>query len=171
MEPIRENFVYFVTIQTMRKENLMKYLLPLTVALALVACGESEEAQAAEVANGENTAEVEWIHDDFNAALALAEETGKPVFIDMYADWCRPCVMLSEDYFSRDDYKEVLSQCVLLKIDVDGNPALAQRYRAQSIPTLLLTDASGTEIDRITGVMGSPEAFLPVISSFISQAL
>lgn len=149
----------------------MKYLLPLAVVLALVACGESGEAQAAEVTSGESVVEVEWIHDDFDAAMALAEETGKPVFIDMYADWCRPCVMLSEDYFSRDDYKEVLSQCILLQIDVDRNSALSQRYRVQNIPTLLLTDASGTEIDRITGVMGSPEDFLPMISSFVSQAL
>ncbi len=149
----------------------MKYLLPLAVVLALVACGEPGEAQAAEVTSGESVVEVEWIHDDFDAAMALAEETGKPVFIDMYADWCRPCVMLSEDYFSRDDYKEVLSQCILLQIDVDRNSALSQRYRVQNIPTLLLTDASGMEIDRITGVMGSPEDFLPMISSFVSQAL
>lgn len=150
----------------------MKYLIPLTLTLILGACGASEEAQAAEAAtNEESTVNVEWIHDDLPAALALAEETGKPVFIDLYADWCRPCVMLSEDYFSRGDYKEVLSQCILLKINVDNNPQLAQRYRAQSIPTLLLTDASGTEIDRITGVMGSPEEFLPMISNFISQGL
>ncbi len=149
----------------------MKYLIPLTLALVLGACGTAEEAQAAEVAAEGSAVEGEWIHDDLNAALALAEETGKPVFIDLYADWCRPCVMLSEEYFSRDDYKEVLSQCILLKVNVDNNPELAQRYRAQSIPTLILADASGNEIDRITGVMGSPEDFLPMIDRFVSQGL
>lgn len=148
----------------------MKYLIPLTLALVLGACGTAEEAQAAEVNEG-SAVEGEWIHDDLNAALALAEETGKPVFIDLYADWCGPCVMLAEDYFSRDDYKEVLSQCILLKINVDNNPDLAQRYSAQSIPTLILADASGNEIDRITGVMGSPEEFLPMISQLISKGL
>lgn len=149
----------------------MKYLIPLTLALVLGACGTAEEAQAAEVSDEGPVVAGEWIHDDLNAALALAEETGKPVFIDLYADWCGPCVMLSEDYFSRDDYKEILSQCILLKINVDNNPQLAQRYSAQSIPTLILADASGNEIDRITGVMGSPEEFLPVIADFISQGL
>ncbi|MCD4706441.1 MAG: thioredoxin family protein [Candidatus Sabulitectum sp.] len=149
----------------------MKYLLVLTLALALTACGEPADNQSGETATHDSASEGEWIHDDFPAALALAEETGKPVFIDLYADWCRPCVMLSEDYFSRDDYREVLSQCVLVKINVDNNPDLAQRYRAQSIPTLILADASGTEIDRITGVMGTPEEFLPMISTFISQGL
>ena len=149
----------------------MKYLLVLTLALALTACGEPADNQSGETVTHDSTSPGEWIHDDLPAALALAEETGKPVFIDLYADWCGPCVMLSEDYFSRDDYKEVLSQCILLKIDVDNNPDLAQRYRANSIPTLILADASGNEIDRITGVMGSPEEFLPMISSFVSQGL
>ena len=149
----------------------MKYLLVLTLALALTACGEPADNQSGETATHGPASQGEWIHDDLPAALALAEETGKPVFIDLYADWCGPCVMLSEDYFSRDDYKEVLSQCILLKVDVDNNPDLAQRYRANSIPTLILADASGNEIDRITGVMGSPEEFLPMIASFISQGL
>lgn len=149
----------------------MKYLLVLTLALALTACGEQADNQPGETTAAHSVSDGEWIHDDLPTALALAEETGKPVFIDLYAGWCRPCVMLSEDYFSRDDYKEVLSQCILLKINVDNNPDLAQRYSAQSIPTLILADASGTEIDRITGVMGSPEEFLPMISNFISQGL
>ncbi|MCK5786474.1 MAG: thioredoxin family protein [Candidatus Sabulitectum sp.] len=149
----------------------MKYLLVLTLVLALTACGEPADNQSEETAVTHSVAEGEWIHDDLPAALALAEETGKLVFIDLYADWCRPCVMLSDDYFSRDDYKEVLSQCILLRIDVDNNRDLAQRYRANSIPTLILADASGNEIDRITGVMGSPEDFLPMIRSFVSQGL
>ena len=79
--------------------------------------------------------------------------------------------MLADDYFSREDYQEVLSDCILVKINVDNNPDLAQRYSAQSIPTLILADSEGNEIDRITGVGGSPEEFLPVISAFISQGL
>lgn len=149
----------------------MKFLLPLTLVLVLAACGEPADTRAEEPVTANSNSESDWIHDDLDAALALAAETGKPVFIDLYADWCGPCVMLAEDYFTRDDYKEELSQCILLKIDVDNNPQLAQRYRAQSIPTLILADASGNEIDRITGVMGSPEEFLPMISSFISQGL
>ncbi len=149
----------------------MKYLLIVTLALALTACGEPAENQSEGTATLESTSEGEWIHDDLPAALALAEEAGKPVFIDLYADWCGPCRMLADDYFTRDDYREVLSTCILVKINVDNNPDLAQQYRVRSIPTLLLMDADGREIDRITGVMGSPEEFLPAISTFISQGL
>ncbi len=149
----------------------MKYLLALTLLLALVACGEPVENRNEDGTSAESATGSDWIHDDLDAALALSAETGKPVFIDLYADWCGPCRMLSDDYFSRADYQEVLSQCILLKINVDNNPDMAQRYRAQSIPTLILADADGNEIDRITGVGGSPEDFLPVISAFIAQGL
>ncbi len=146
----------------------MKYLLPLTLVLALMACGGPEEASAA--VTGE-APEAEWIHDDLDAALALAAETGKPVFVDMYADWCGPCRMLAEDYFPREDYREVLSRAITVKINTDNNQELASRYGIQSIPTLILLDSQGNELDRITGVMGSPESFLPIIEEFIAQGL
>jgi len=150
----------------------MKFILIPTLALALLACGGTGEAggDAAGEAEAGSTA-AEWIHDDLDAALALAAETGKPVFADMYADWCGPCRMLADDYFPRDDYKEVLSQCVLVKINIDNFPDLADQYHVQSIPTLILMDSNGNEIDRITGVMGSPEEFLPMIMEFIAQGL
>ncbi|HOP27476.1 MAG TPA: thioredoxin domain-containing protein [Candidatus Sabulitectum sp.] len=148
----------------------MKTLLFLTPVLFLMACGQSGEAQAS-APEAQGTTEAEWIHDDLDAALAQAAETGKPVFVDMYADWCGPCRMLADDYFSRNDYKEVLSSCVLVKINTDNNQALAARYGIQSIPTLILMDSQGNEIDRITGVMGSPESFLPMIEEFIAQGL
>ncbi len=150
----------------------MKLLLILIPVISLMACGGTGETQDnASVADESGSVEVEWIHDDFNAALAMAAETGRPVFVDMYADWCGPCRMLSEDYFSRDDYKEVLSQCVLVKINTDNNQALASQYGIQSIPTLILLDSQGNELDRITGVMGSPESFLPMIEEFVAQGL
>lgn len=151
----------------------MKFLTILTLALTVIACGEAAETADNTPAANEPAAAVyaEWMHDDLEGALAAAAETGKPVFVDMYADWCGPCRMLADDYFSRDDYKEVLSQCVLVKINIDNFQDLAAQYNVESIPTLLLLDSQGNELDRITGVMGSPESFLPMIEEFIAQAL
>ena len=149
----------------------MKFLLILTLALSVLACGGTSETTDETTSVTEAAVTAEWIHDDLNGALAMAAETGKPVFVDMYADWCGPCVMLAEEYFVREDYKEVLSQCVLVKINIDNYQDLASRYSVQSIPTLLLMDSEGNELDRITGVMGSPEEFLPMIRSFIEQGL
>ncbi|PIE52848.1 hypothetical protein CSA37_04185 [Candidatus Fermentibacteria bacterium] len=154
----------------------MKFIVILTLALAVVACGGTNESDTETQADAEapQTSEetsTEWMHDDLEGALALAAETGKPVFIDMYADWCGPCRMLADDYFTRDDYMEVLSDCILVKINIGDHEEMAARYSVQSVPTLILMDQEGTELDRITGVMGSPEEFLPVIRDFVAQGL
>ena len=60
----------------------------------------------------------------------------KPVFVDFWATWCGPCRMvspfveqLSEQYGDRIEF---------VKVDVDEEPGLAQRFRVASIPNLVL---------------------------------
>lgn len=145
----------------------------LCVTAFFFACGqqsepvESPEAGTEEV-EGEVT-ETLWIHDDFDAASALASEEGKLIFIDFYADWCPPCQTLADDYFPRPEYREFLSGLVTLKVNVDNEPDLAQRYSVSSIPTLVLTDAQGNELDRVVGITGSPAEFLGVLEGLGSN--
>ena len=64
----------------------------------------------------------------------LASET--PVLVDFWAEWCAPCHMVAP----------VLDQIVaerggalrLAKVNIDEEPALAQRYGVMSIPTMIL---------------------------------
>jgi thiol:disulfide interchange protein DsbD len=48
---------------------------------------------------------------------------------------------------------------VLLKLDVDANPQLSQKYQAYSLPTIIILDYNGREIKRIIGYQ-SPEQLL-----------
>lgn len=60
----------------------------------------------------------------------------KPVLIDFYADWCQPCKMMPPIL---KDVKDKLGDKIrILKVDVDRNQAVAQKWGIQSIPTVMI---------------------------------
>lgn len=60
----------------------------------------------------------------------------KPVLVDFYADWCGPCKMMAPSIV--EVKKKMGERAVVLKMDIDKNPAYASRYNIQSIPTLII---------------------------------
>ena len=60
----------------------------------------------------------------------------KPVLVDFYADWCRPCQMMAP--ILEDVKSQIGDQATIIKINVDENQVLAAQYGIQSIPSLLI---------------------------------
>ena len=63
------------------------------------------------------------------------------------AVWCGPCKTLGPIMES------VAGQVNYQKIDVDNNQDLSVKYGIRNIPTLVLVDGDGTELNRSTGVI------------------
>jgi thioredoxin 1 len=66
----------------------------------------------------------------------LIQSPGMPVLVDFYADWCGPCKTMAP--ILQQVAREHAGKVKIIKIDVDRNQPLAQQYRIQSIPTLIL---------------------------------
>ncbi len=76
-----------------------------------------------------------------------------PVLVDLYADWCQPCKQLSP--IVAELANELAGKVKVVKVDVDKSPMVAQTFRAQSIPMLLVI-AQGRVVQHHVGVLDKP---------------
>ena len=68
----------------------------------------------------------------FDAEVLKATQ---PVLVDFWATWCGPCKMLAP--VLEEIATEQAGRAKVVKVNVDENQELAQRYGVQAIPTLL----------------------------------
>jgi thioredoxin 2 len=90
--------------------------------------------------------------DDFDA---IATRAPIPVLVDLWAEWCGPCRMVSP--VLEQIAHQLAGRLKLVKVDVDRSPVVARRFGAQAIPLLVLL-RDGKVVSQRTGA--APERVL-----------
>jgi thioredoxin 2 len=81
---------------------------------------------------------------------AVAMATDRPMVVDFWAAWCGPCQMMAPAF--KQAAQQLGQDALLVKVDTDANPQLAQRFAIRSIPTLVKI-VQGREVARRSGAL------------------
>ncbi|HKO98069.1 MAG TPA: thioredoxin [Pyrinomonadaceae bacterium] len=93
-------------------------------------------------------------------------KSDKPVLVDFWAEWCAPCRMLAPTIDAVAE--KYAANARVVKLNVDDNPSISQRYGIKGIPTLILFKG-GREEERIVGAT-SKDAISRLIDKHVASA-
>ena len=86
----------------------------------------------------------------------------KPVLVDFHAVWCGPCKMMKP--ILKEVAEKAADKVRVIKIDVDKNPGISQRFQIRGVPTIILFK-NGKAVWQKAGVQTTPK-LLKVIEEF-----
>jgi thioredoxin-related protein len=113
---------------------------------------------------------------DPEKALASAKGTKKLVLMDFTgSDWCSWCIKLNKEIFSQPEFQQYAKDnLVLVELDFprgkpqsaeekSRNMALANKYKIQGFPTVVVLNAEGKQVGELHYMKGGPEAFIDAL--------
>ncbi len=133
-----------------------------------------------------NAQEIKWM--PFNEALAAQKKNAKPIFVDVYTDWCGPCKMLDKNTFSDPKFVEFINKnYYAVKFNAEGNeeitfqgkkftnPSFDRNRKGRNAtheltmflqvpgyPTMIVIDKNGKVANTIVGYRTADELLLNI---------
>jgi thiol-disulfide isomerase/thioredoxin len=89
--------------------------------------------------------------------MARSQDSGNPIIIVFYADWCTLCRQMRDITLTDAEVIDLSDAFEWVEVDIDRNPTLAKRYGVDAVPQLQIVDTAGNLRTVIIG-RSDPEA-------------
>jgi outer membrane lipoprotein-sorting protein len=89
--------------------------------------------------------------DDIKQAQGSAWSTRRLVMMVFYAGWSSYSGLLEVELFPLSSFKRTGRDFVFMKVDVDKQPELAEKYGVKTVPTMIFTRPNGQVLASKTG--------------------
>jgi thiol:disulfide interchange protein len=93
---------------------------------------------------------INWIYE-VKAGSQLAVAENKSMMIVFYTDWCPACHWMDANIYNQPWVAAEAQHIVPVKINAEGQPAIANQYAIKKYPTIVWTDSVGNEKFRQVG--------------------
>lgn len=108
---------------------------------------------------------INWMAN-FEEASRIAKSENKNLVLDFYTDWCKWCKKLADSTFTDTSFIRFSMDFVFFKTNAEKDTALAERFKVNGYPTVILANPSGEEIDRVVGYANAPD-FMQKIKDYL----
>ncbi len=130
----------------MKKPVIAQLLIAATTAVLIA----NAERKPPSLTQSASVGPIAWM-DSLEAAKRTAAREQKLLFVDFSAAWCGPCQQMLRTTYRDERVTARMKSFVPVLIDVDKQPALAQKYDVSAIPAAVFLDAEGNVVQRAVG--------------------
>ncbi|WP_377115549.1 thioredoxin family protein [Mucilaginibacter litoreus] len=112
------------------------------------------------IARGQKTEGIQFFKGTWKQLLVAAQAQNKPIFVDVYTDWCAPCKRMEQEIFVLPEVGEYYNNnfiCYRFNAENGEGPALSKKFGITAYPTWLYLSNSGSLQNRRTDYMPAPD--------------
>jgi thiol:disulfide interchange protein DsbD len=128
----------------------------------------SAELGAANVARASSAGEIRWLLNDYDGALARAQQQHKLVFIDFTGYTCTNCRWMEANMFPQPEVNRLLSQFVTVRLYTDGDGEVyekqqkmqQEKFGTVALPLYAIVRPDGSTIATFAGLTRNSSEFV-----------